>query len=104
MPVTSKWHQHIERWQSSGLTQAEYCTQQRINVSTFTARLSEYRKLSAGDSVALVPVQIEPSKPPSSVTASTTVAMVLTHAHGHRLEISPSVSAVWVAELLRCLA
>ncbi|WP_445368754.1 IS66 family insertion sequence element accessory protein TnpA [Methylomonas sp. BW4-1] len=104
MAVTSKWHQHIKRWQSSGLTQAEYCAQQHINVRTFTARLSEYRKLSAADSAALVPVQLEPTKPPSSVTAPTTATMVLTHAHGHRLELSPPVSAAWVAELLRCLA
>lgn len=104
MAVTSKWRHHIERWQSSGLTQAEYCVQQQINVRTFTARLSEYRKLSVTDSVALVPVQIEPAKPPSSVMAPTTAAMIFTHTHGHRLELSPSVSAAWVAELLRCLA
>ncbi len=104
MAVTSKWHQHIQRWQSSGLTQVEYCEQQQINVRTFTARLSEYRKLSAIDSVALVPVQIEPTKSPASVTAPATAAIVFTHVHGHRLELSPSVSAGWVAELLRCLA
>ena len=104
MAITSKWHHHIERWQSSGLTQADYCVQQQINARTFTARLSEYRKLSKADSVALVPVQIEPTKPPSSVTVPATAAMVFIHAHGHRLELSPSVSAAWVAELLRCLA
>ena len=41
MAVPSKWRQHIESWQSSGLSQVEYCAQQRINVGTFTARLSE---------------------------------------------------------------
>jgi len=60
MAVTSKWRQHIEAWQSSGLSQAEYCAQQQINV--------------------------------------------FTHAQGHRLELPASVSASWVAELLRCLA
>jgi hypothetical protein len=103
MAVTSKWRQHIEAWQRSGLSQAEYCVQQRINVRTFTARLSDYRKRPAADSVALVPVQIEPTEPASLATPAT-AAMIFTHVHGHRLELSSSVPASWVAELLRCLA
>ena len=41
MAITSKWRQHIEAWQRSGLSQAEYCAEQQINVRTFTARLSD---------------------------------------------------------------
>lgn len=100
MAVTSKWRQHIEKWQSSGLSQADYCRQQRINVRTLAARLSDYRKQSEVDSIALVQVQIEPT----SVITPLPAAIVFTHAHGHRLELSTSVSAGWVAELLRCLA
>lgn len=97
MVVTLKWCQHIEAWQSSGLSQAEYCPQQQINVRTFTARLSDYRKLPAAGSttLALTPVHIEPSA---------AAAIVFTHAQGHCLELPASVSASWVAELLRCLA
>lgn len=104
MAVTSKWRHHIEKWQNSGLTQAQYCTQQQINVRTFTARLCEYRKLSEADSVVLVPAQIEPPPLSSVVTPSTTANRVLIHTHGYRLELSPSVSPSWVAELLQCLA
>ena len=95
MAITSKWHQHIETWQCSGLSQAEYCAQQQINVRTFTARLSEYRKLPATGSAALIPVQIEPSA---------TGTIIFTHGQGHRLELPASMSANGVAELLRCLA
>ena len=95
MAVTSKWRQHIEAWQCSGLSQAEYCAQHQINVRTFTARLSDYRKLPKSDSAVLIPVQVEPSA---------AVGIVFTHAQGHRLELPTSVSANWVAELLRCLA
>lgn len=103
MAVTSKWRQHIESWQSSGLSQAEYCGQRGINVRTFAARLSDYRKQSATDALALVPVRIAPTE---SATVATPAAapMVFTHAQGHRLELPSSVSASWVAELLRCLA
>ncbi len=104
MAVTTKWRHHIEKWHNSGLTQAQYCTQQQINLRTFTARLYEYRKLSAVDSVVLVPAQIEPTPLSSVETNPITVSMVLTHPHGYRLELSPSVSVSWVAELLRCLA
>lgn len=96
MAVTSKWRQHIEAWQRSGLSQAEYCAQRQINVHTFTARLSDYRKLPATGSATLIPVQIEPS-------VSAVAAIVFTHVQGHRLELPASVSANWVAELLRCL-
>ncbi len=95
MVITSKWRQHIEAWQRSGLSQAEYCAEQQINVRTFAARLSDYRKLPKADSVALIPVQVEPSA---------AAVIVLTHARGHRLELPASISASWVAELLRCLA
>ncbi len=95
MTVTSKWRQHIEAWQSSDLSQVEYCTQQQINVRTFAARLCDYRKLPATDSAVLIPVHI---KPPA------TAAIVFTHVQGHRLELPASVSANWVAELFRCLA
>ena len=95
MAVTLKWRQHIEAWQRSGLSQAEYCARQQINVRTFTARLSDYRKLPAAGSAALIPVKIEPPA---------TVAIVFTHAQGHRLQLPASVSASWVAELMRCLA
>jgi hypothetical protein len=95
MVITSKWCQHIEAWQRSGLSQAEYCAEQQINVRTFAARLSDYRKLPATVSAALIPVQVEQAP---------TAAIVFMHAQGHRLELPTSVSANWVAELLRCLA
>lgn len=96
MAITSKWRQHIEAWQRSGLSQAEYCAEQQINVRTFTARLSDYRKLPKADSVALIPVQVAPSEPVDA-------GILFTHAQGHRLALPASVSAQWVAELLRCL-
>ncbi len=95
MVVTAKWLQHIEAWQRSNLSQAAYCAEQQLNVRTFTARLSDYRKLPKSDSVVLIPVHIEPSE---------AAAIVFTHTQGHRLELPTSVSASWVAQLLQCLA
>jgi len=94
MAVTPKWRQHIEAWQSSGLSQQDYCAQQQINFRTFTARLSKYRKLPAVASTGLIPIHIE---------SSDADVIVFKHAQGHQLELPGSVSASWVAELLRCL-
>jgi hypothetical protein len=95
MAVTAKWRQHIEAWQRSGLSQAAYCVEQQLNVRTFTARLSDYRKLPELDSTALIPVQIKPAA---------AEAIVFTHTQGHRLELPASTPASWLAELLRGLA
>ncbi len=95
MTLTTQWRQHIEAWQSSGMTQVDYCAQHQLNSRTFSARLSDYRKLPAEEAAALIPVHIEPS---------TSAAIVFRHAQGHRLELPVSVSAAWVAELLQCLA
>jgi len=61
MAVTTKWRQHIEACQRSGLSQAEYCAEQQLNVRTFTVRLSDYRKSPKLDSTALIPMQIKPA-------------------------------------------
>jgi len=50
--VAATWRQPVEAWQSSGLSQAEYCTQRQPNAGTFTARLSFRRKLPGPDSAA----------------------------------------------------
>jgi hypothetical protein len=101
MGLPLKWRQHIEAWQQSGLSQRIYCEQQQINTGTFTARLSEYRKMTQTQSAALVPVQIKPvsaGAPPAS-----SPGIVFTHANDHRLEFPSSVSADWLAEFIRCL-
>ncbi|WP_020563555.1 IS66 family insertion sequence element accessory protein TnpA [Methylosarcina fibrata] len=95
MAITAKWRRHIEAWQRSGLSQAKYCAGQQINVRTFSARLSDYRKLPKSDSAVLIPVHVE---------STGAEGIVFTHAQGHRLELPASVSARWLAELLRCLA
>ena len=87
MALSARWPSHIAAWQSSGLSQAEYCAQQQINVRTFTARLSDYRKVlkvPKANSVGLIPVHIEPSR---------VASIVFTHAQGHRVELPVSVPA-----------
>lgn len=99
MDIPLKWRQHIEAWQQSGLSQALYCEQQQLKRGTFSARLSEYRRLNPSQSAGLIAVQIESVVPAPASSSS----LVLTHNNGHRLELPTSVSAAWLAELLKCL-
>jgi hypothetical protein len=95
MGLSKTWLKHIETWQSSGQSQAAYCRQFGLNVNTFSARLSDYRRSRRNDTApALIPIEVQPQL---------TGPLVMHHAKGHRLELPATVSAIWLAELWRCL-
>ena len=50
----TQWQEHMERWQSSGLTQADYCGRNGLKLSTF--RYWRKRLATADTPVTLVPV------------------------------------------------
>ena len=85
MAITPKWRNHIEAWQSSGLTQAKYCRQHGLNTNTFSGWLRNYRK-QAVPARLLMPIQVQPQA---------TTSLILEHVKGHRLELSASQSAQW---------
>ncbi len=94
MAISKHWSDHIEAWQSSGLTQAAYCRLHDLNAKSFSGRLTVYRKNQPGFSPDLIPVRVKPS--PSA-------AMILRSGSGYRLELPMAISAPWLAELLQCL-
>jgi hypothetical protein len=95
MTLSAHWKKHIETWQSSGLSQAAYCRQQGLNAQSFSSQLHTFRSQRTVEPPTLIPVQIK-HPPPGP--------MVLHLDQGHRLELPSSISAQWLAELLRCLA
>jgi hypothetical protein len=94
MALSKHWLNHIEAWQSSGLSQTAYCRQQGLNSHSFAARLSDYRRSRLLAASALIPIQVQ---------APVIESLVLHHNKGHRLELPPAISSTWLAELLRCL-
>jgi hypothetical protein len=106
MGIPAKWIAHIEQWQSSGLDQSAYCQQANIKFSTFSARLSDFRKAQSTITPTLIPVQIKDA-PKSSTSIEATPnyvsTILLQHRCGHQLTLPSSISATWVAELLTCL-
>jgi hypothetical protein len=97
MALSKQWLDHIEAWHRSGLKQSAYCRQHGLDTHTFAARLSDYRKRERMSPPTLIPVQVQ------SATAHAE-CLVLQCGQGHRLELPPTISAAWLAELLRCLA
>lgn len=92
------WQAHIESWQGSGLTQAEYCRQQNINIKTFAARLSEYRHQQKTGQAVLIPIVVD------EVAKPVPEKIILHCSKGHRLELPGTVSVAWLSDLLRRLA
>jgi hypothetical protein len=90
--------QHIESWQRSGLSQAAYCRQHKINPNTFSSWLGFYKNQALAPT-ALIPIQVEAEHQIQQEPS----LLVLRHAGGHRLELPATQSAQWVAELFRCL-
>ena len=95
MALTAHWRYHLNTWQSSGMTQAAYCREHQLNAKTFAARLHDFRKQEFVST--FIPVQVQEPLPASAL-------LVLHTGHGSRLELPLTVSAPWLAELLRCLA
>ena len=53
------WSHHLETWQKSGLTQVEYCLQNRLNKHTFTYWKSKLAKQPSFP--PLLPVSVQPN-------------------------------------------
>ena len=88
MALSARWKQHIEDWQASGLSQAEYCRQHGLNANTFSGRLHHYRSQGLPPRPGLIPVQVQPL-PTAAEAASGPV--VLWH-RGQRVEFPAAVS------------
>ncbi|WP_299084747.1 hypothetical protein [uncultured Paraglaciecola sp.] len=97
MALPRDQQEHIEAWQSSGLSQVAYCRQHKLNSKTFSNWLRIYR-FQQVSSVAptLIPVEIT-----SQVSSSG--MLCLRCPQGHTLELPADVSPQWLSELLKCL-
>ncbi|MCP4487025.1 MAG: hypothetical protein GY820_06860 [Gammaproteobacteria bacterium] len=64
-PTQSRWLQHVTAWESSGLSQTEFCQQQQLVYGTFVYwrhRLKDLDASSASSTVSFLPVTLSPVK------------------------------------------
>ena len=98
----SEWKALIEEQLASGLTGVAFCNEHGLVAKTF---YKQRRQLGypRGQSRAAQPggfVQVQPV----TATAAASSCAVLLHYRDSRLELSPEVSATWVADLMRALS
>ncbi|MBX3639976.1 MAG: transposase [Nitrosomonas sp.] len=87
---------HIEVWQSSGMSQVAYCRTHGLNTKTFGNWVRKYRAGQIIQPPALIPVTIKPM-PVSENT------LRLRSQSKHVLELPSTVSPLWLGELMKCL-
>ncbi len=89
---------HIEAWQTSGLSQAAYCREHELNAKTFGNWLRICRTVRMDSQVpaAMIPLNIKPA-------ISSTSALYLYGSGGHTLQLPTDVSPQWLGGLLKCL-
>jgi hypothetical protein len=98
MTLPMQQQKHVETWQASGLSQAAYCREHKLNAKTFSNWLRIYRIEQTGTKVStIIPVTIKSA-------ASLTERLHLCTASGHLLQLPANVSPQWLGELLKCLA
>ncbi|NCB40487.1 MAG: hypothetical protein EOM80_17135 [Erysipelotrichia bacterium] len=93
-----RWNGHVKSWQNSGLTQKEYCYQNKISEKCFGYWLRKHRKVS---SLQLIPVHIEPVVSSSSNQSS---GLELKFANDARIEIARNFDSETFARVVRIIA
>lgn len=77
------WQEHIERWQQSGLSQVEYCSQNGIKPRRWGYWKKKLTRKSTEAGISFVPVQLSSSLP-MPVTRSN---LNLFTSNGYKVEV-----------------
>lgn len=102
--------QWVQRWQASGLTQAEFVRIHQLKRTTFSSWLRRSRLESAdASSAAITEPQIAPKPSASSIVpaqwpAPVAAQLQLNFPSGVTLTLPAATDPAWVAALLRGLA
>ena len=97
MSLPTYQQNHVEAWQSSGLSQVAYCRQHKLNSKTFSNWLRIYRSQQVTSTApTLIPVEIKSEASPSG-------SLCLRCPQGHTLELPVDISPQWLGEFLKCL-
>ncbi len=102
MKPKTDWKAHIESWQQSGWKQTVYCRQHNLHPGTFSAHLAEYRKLiKKAKPTTLIPVKVQDKD--LNEKSDRDVWLKLRYGRQVCIEFPETISASWLADLLRCL-
>lgn len=100
-----KRRQHIKQWKDSGVSKMVYCRWHEISHSTFRYWIGyENKKLTSQPStqqLRIIPIIRQSLQQTESHTIS---GVQLRHSNGWQVSLPSSVSAPWLANLLRQLS
>ncbi len=103
------WLDHIERWQDSGLNQAQYSRQHGLSASSFGYFLNRYAPELIGtpaeELASLIPVEVAP-EPEAGATAEYTAvcqAVTLTTPKGFKIELPSGFDLAGLKPLIQVL-
>lgn len=94
-----RWNGHVKSWQSSGLSQREYCHQNNISEKCFGYWLRKDRKNS---NLQLIPVHIEPESV-IAITRNQSSGLELKFANDARIEIAKNFDSEAFARVVRII-
>ena len=99
------WFQHINAWQVSDLSQAEYVRQHNLSPKSFGYYRRRYfqsrpAEMDESKNTSLLPVQLEDESEPLSEDPG---SILLTTPDGYRIELSPEFNANTLQRVIRVL-
>lgn len=98
------WFQHIQQWQQSGLSQAEYARQQTLSIKSFGYYRRRYAQKTIDKAPAsLLPVNVSNDKPDDSSAQPSGSGITLTSPTGFRIELAPGFNPQTLQAVLRTL-
>ncbi len=112
----AQWKQHLETWQGSGLSQAEFCRQYRLSVKSFgywkRRFAQEAASVDASPTIVALPLErfmpTDPTSAPQAASAqrsaagppSHTTSLFLATRNGFRIEIPEDFHPPLLAKLI----
>ena len=100
------WLQHVEQWEQSDLSQAEYARQHELSLSTFGYYRQCYLKKSRAKpveaSTSLLPVNIA-DEAPAEQPAQSEAGITLVSPCGFRIELSSDFDPMALQTILKIL-
>ena len=90
------WERHLASWQSSGLTQKDYCIREGLAYSSFNKRHSQTKNkpcLQASSFIEATPVEPEKS-------VSTALVLQISLANGSRIGVSGQATSKMIEQVL----
>jgi len=91
------WSEQVQQWQSSGLSQREFCRQRNLKARQLAYWAGRHRQQTENPS--LLPVRV--LEPPARLDG---MGILLRHDSGWSLHLPQDVEGVWLGTTLRALA